>query len=588
MARNILVAVAWPYASANIHVGNLGGAYLPADIFARFHRLRGDRVLMVSGSDSHGTPITVSADAEGITPAELFERYHRRFLDLFVATGISYDLFTHTDTENHHRVAQDIFRTLLKNGYLTRKRQRQLYSVTQGRFLPDRYVEGICPICGYDGARGDQCENCGNLMDALDLINPRSRIDGSTPEVKETEHFYLDLSAFGERLGAWLERDKDDWRPQVINFARNMIKKGLQPRPITRDLDWGIRVPCEGWEGKCLYVWFEAVIGYLSASIEWARNHGTPDVWKDWWYDPTARTAYFIGKDNIVFHAVIWPAQLMGIGRLYEDDQEKQINLPWNVPANEFFTIEGKKISGSRNWAVWVDDFLTRYDPDPLRYYLTAVAPETRDTDFAWEDFLHRNNHELVATWGNLANRVLSFAYKNFEGRIPTPGLMERGDAALLARVDASFEPIAELYELCKFRAALTETMALAREVNVYLDGKAPWFQIKEDPAAAGTTVYVALRAIDSLKTLFAPVLPFSSQRLHEMLGYEGGLLGKQRIEEYHESTRSHLALTFDADALTERWEPSQLPVGQALQKPRPLFKKLDASIVEQELARMG
>jgi methionyl-tRNA synthetase len=588
MARNILVAVAWPYASANIHVGNLGGAYLPADIFARFHRLRGDRVLMVSGSDSHGTPITVSADAEGITPVELFERYHRRFLDLFVATGLSYDLFTHTDTENHHRVAQDIFRTLLKNGYLTRKSQRQLYSVTQGRFLPDRYVEGICPICGYDGARGDQCENCGNLMDALDLINPRSRIDGSSPEVKETEHFYLDLSAFGERLGAWLERDKDDWRPQVVNFARNMIKKGLQPRPITRDLDWGIRVPFEGWDGKCLYVWFEAVIGYLSASIEWARNRGTPDVWKDWWYDPTARTAYFIGKDNIVFHAVIWPAQLMGIGRLYEDDQEKQINLPWNVPANEFFTIEGKKISGSRNWAVWVDDFLTRYDPDPLRYYLTAVAPETRDTDFAWEDFLHRNNDELVATWGNLANRVLSFAYKNFEGRIPTPGLMERGDAALLARVDASFEPIAELYELCKLRTALTETMALAREVNVYLDNKAPWFQIKEDQTAAGTTVYVALRAIDSLKTLFAPVLPFSSQRLHEMLGYEGGVLGKQRIEEYHESTRSHLALTFDADALTERWEPSQLPVGQALQKPRPLFKKLDASIVEQELARMG
>jgi methionyl-tRNA synthetase len=588
MARNILVAVAWPYASANVHVGNLGGAYLPADIYARFHRLQGDRVLMVSGSDSHGTPITVAADAAGVTPGELFVRYHRRFLDLFVAMGISYDLFTHTDTENHHRVAQDIFLTLLDDGFLTRQTQRQLYSVAEGRFLPDRYVEGTCPICGHDGARGDQCENCGNLMDALELINPRSRTDGSTPEARETEHFYLDLSALGEELGAWLDKDKGDWRPQVINFARNMVKGGLQPRPITRDLDWGIPVPVEGWEGKCLYVWFEAVIGYLSASIEWARNQGTPDAWKDWWYDPSARTTYFIGKDNIVFHAVIWPAQLMGTGRLYEEDEGKRFNLPWNVPANEFLNLEGKAMSGSRNWAVWVDDFLTRYDPDPLRYYLTVIAPETRDTDFAWGDFLRRNNDELVATWGNLVNRVLSFTYKNFEGRIPVPGLMERRDAEILAKVDVSFKPIAESYELCKFRAALNETMALARDVNVYLDTKAPWFQIKEDKTAAGTTAYVALRAIDSLKTLFAPVLPFSSQQLHQMLGYEGGVCGEQRVELYRESEKTHLALIFNSGALTERWEPSQLPAGQSLRKPRPLFKKLDESIVEQELARMG
>ncbi len=587
MARNILVALAWPYASANIHVGNLGGAYLPADIYARFHRLYGDRVLMVSGADSHGTPITVAADAQGITPRELFQRFHRHFLDLFVAMGLSYDLFTHTDTENHHQVAQDIFLKLRENGYLTRKTQRQLYSTTEGRFLPDRYVEGTCPICGYDGARGDQCENCGNLMDALELIDPRSRTDGSTPQVRETEHFYLDLSAFGDALAEWLE-DKDYWRPQVVNFARNMIEKGLQPRPITRDLDWGIPVPVEGWEGKCLYVWFEAVIGYLSASIEWANNQGTPDAWKDWWYDPSARTTYFIGKDNIVFHAVIWPAQLMGTGRLYETDEDKRLNLPWNVPANEFFTIEGKKISGSRNWAVWVDDYLTRYDPDPLRYYLTAVAPETRDTDFAWEDFLHRNNDELVATWGNLVNRVLRFAYKRFDGRIPVPGLMTQEDASLLVKIDTAFEPIAQLYEACKFRAALNETMALARELNAYLDDKAPWFQIKEDQKAAGTTVYVALRAIDSLKILLAPVLPFSSQKLHQMLGYQGSVIGTQRIETYQESEQSHLALTFDPDSLTARWAPSELPAGQALQEPQPLFKKLDASIVEEELARMG
>jgi len=588
MTRNILVAVAWPYASSNIHVGNLGGAYLPADIYARFHRLRGDRVLMVSGSDSHGTPITVAADAEGVTPRELFERYHRRFLDLFVAAGLSYDLFTHTDTENHHRVAQDIFLALHRNGYLSRQRQRQLYSVTERRFLPDRYVEGTCPVCGYGGARGDQCENCGNLMDALELINPRSRTDGSPPEVRETEHFYLDLSAFAQALESWLEQDKDFWRPQVLNFARNIAREGLQPRPITRDLDWGIPLPIEGWTGKCLYVWFEAVIGYLSAAIEWARNQGTPEAWKEWWYDPAARTTYFIGKDNIVFHAVVWPAQLMGAGRLYDEDQTRRLNLPWNVPANEFFNIEGKKISGSRNWAVWADDFLTRYDPDPLRYYLTAVAPETRDTDFSWSDFFHRNNDELVATWGNLVNRALSFAYKHFEQRVPTPGPLDAQDQVILAQVEAAFEPIAGLYETCRFRAALSETMTLARELNVYLDAKAPWFQIKTDKAAAGTTLYVALRAIDSLKTLFTPVLPFSGQQLHALLGCAGSILGQQRIQEYHESARSHLALTYAAASMTGRWEPSQLPAGQALRQPAPLFKKLDESIVGEELARMG
>jgi len=587
MARNILVAVAWPYASANIHVGNLGGAYLPADIYARYHRLAGDRVLMVSGSDSHGTPITVAADREGVHPRDLFERYHRHFLDLFVAMGLSYDLFTHTDTENHHRVAQDIFLRLHENGFLLRKREKQLYSTTEGRFLPDRYVEGTCPFCGYEHARGDQCEHCGRLMDPLELINPRSRIDGSTPVVRETEHFYLNLPAFSEALKAWLQAGKAHWRPQVLNFARNMVEQGLQPRPITRDLDWGIPVPLPGWEGKCLYVWFEAVIGYLSASIEWAQHQGTPEAWKDWWYDPEARTTYFIGKDNIVFHAVIWPAQLMGTVRLYEEDPDRRLNLPWHVPANEFVTLEGRKISGSRNWAIWVDDYLTRYDPDPLRYHLTANAPETRDTDFSWADFLRRNNDELVATWGNLVHRTLNFAYRNFEGRIPIPGLMDQRDVELLATIDVAFKPIGQLIEVAQFKAALSEVMSLARRVNAYLDEKSPWFQIKEDRQAAGTTIYVALRAIDSLKVLFSPFLPFSSQRLHEMLGYEGTIIGEQRIELYRERERTHLALTYDGSQLAASWKASELPAGQPLAKPKPLFKKLDESIVEEELARL-
>ncbi len=587
MKKKILVCVAWPYASASIHVGNMAGADLPPDIYARYQRLRGNDVLMVSGSDSHGTPITVRADQEGQPPREVFERFHAEFLETFEKMGLTYDLFTHTDTENHHRVAQTLFLRLLENGYLYAKTEEQLYSVTEGRFLPDRYVEGVCPHCGYDGARGDQCENCGKLLNALELLNPRGRTDGSAPEVRETTHYYLDLPALAERLIAWLDDDKAHWRPNVINFSRNMARD-LQGRPITRDLTWGIPVPVEGWEGKCLYVWFEAVIGYLSAAIEWAKNNGQPDKWREWWYNPEARTVYFIGKDNIPFHTVIWPAILSGAERLGQADVGHSFNLPYDVPANEFLNMESRKVSGSRGWAIWVLDFLSRYEADALRYYLTANAPETRDTDFTWEDFVRRNNDELVATWGNLANRVLSFAYKHFERRVPQPDELDEADRALLSQAEAGFEPIGALLDGCKFRAALGEAMALAREVNRYLDDKAPWFQIKTNQTAAATSVYTALRAIDSLKVLFTPFLPFSSQALHEMLGYEGSLVGRQYVAAFEEETRSHRALCYDASGLTGRWEPSQLPPGQLLRKPRPLFTKLDESVVQEELARLA
>jgi methionyl-tRNA synthetase len=587
MTEKILVAVAWPYASSSIHVGNMAGADLPPDIYARYHRLKGNDVLMVSGSDSHGTPTTVRADQEGTTPREVFARFHAEFLETFQKMGLTYDLFTHTDTENHHHVAQTLFSRLLANGYLYTQTEAHPYSVAEGRFLPDRYVEGTCPHCGYDGARGDQCENCGKLLDAIELIDPRSRTDGSRPEIRETTHYFLDLPALADRLIAWLDEGKDHWRPNVIHFARNMARD-LQGRPITRDLDWGIPVPVEGWKGKCLYVWFEAVIGYLSAAVEWARNVGQPDRWKEWWYNPDARTVYFIGKDNIPFHTIIWPAILMGTDRLYEEDEGRYLNLPYDVPANEFLNMESRRMSGSRSWAVWVLDFLRRYDADALRYYLIANAPETRDTDFTWEDFVRRNNDELVATWGNLAHRVLSFAYRRFDRRVPEPGELDDADQALLDKIEAGFEPLGALLDGCKFRAALGEAMALAREVNRYLDDKAPWFQIKEDQAAAGTSLYVALRAIDSLKVLFTPFVPFSSQALHEMLGYDGSLFGRQYVATFEEDTRSHQALCYDASALTERWVPSQLPPGQLLRQPRPLFEKLDESIVEEELARMG
>jgi methionyl-tRNA synthetase len=587
MKEKILVCVAWPYASAPIHVGNMAGADLPPDIYARYHRLKGNDVLMVSGSDSHGTPITVRADQENLPPREVFERFHAEFLETFQKMGLTYDLFTHTDTENHHQVTQALFLRLLENGYLYTKTEEHLYSATEGRFLPDRYVEGTCPHCGYDGARGDQCENCGRLLDAAELIDPRSRTDGSVPEVRETTHYFLDLPALADRLIAWLDEDKEHWRPNAINFSRNMARD-LQGRPMTRDLEWGIPVPVEGWEGKTIYVWFEAVIGYLSASVEWAHNVGQPDKWKEWWYNPSARTVYFIGKDNIAFHTVIWPAILAGAQWLDEVDKGKQLNLPYDVPANEFLNMESRKVSGSRGWAIWVLDFLSRYDADALRYYLTANAPESRDTDFTWVDFVRRNNDELVAAWGNLANRVLSFAYRHFDQRVPQPGDLDAADTALLEKVAASFEPIGALVEAVKLRAALGEAMALAREVNRYLDDKAPWFQIKKDRTAAATSVYTALRAVDSLKTLFSPFLPFSSQVLHETLGYAGSLLGRQYVATFEEETRRHRALCYDASTLTECWEPSQLPPGQPLRQPKPLFKKLDESVVEEELARLA
>lgn len=588
MPDNIHVSVAWPYANGDLHVGHLAGAYLPADIFARYHRLKGNNVLMVSGSDSHGTPITVEADKRGVSPREVFEHYHHRFLDTQQQIGISYDLFTHTDTENHHRIAQDFFSILHDNEYLYQQVQRQLYSESEGRFLPDRYVEGTCPICGYSEARGDQCDNCGNLLDALELIDPRSKTDGSTPIVRETEHFFLDLPAFTDELLSYLDDHKDQWRPSVINFARNFVEGGLKGRAVTRDVEWGIPVPMEGWEDKRLYVWFEAVMGYFTASVEWAANTEQPEAWKEWWYNPQAKIFNFIGKDNIPFHTVIWQAELLGVERIYEDDAERQLNLPYDVPANEFMNIEGAQFSKSRNWAVWLPDILERYDPDAIRFYVTFAMPENRDSDFSWSDFVRRNNDDLVATWGNLANRVLSFTYKHWEGVIPEPGELRSEDKDLLERVEDAFDQIGTQLESVRLRAALQEALAVAREVNGYLE-RAPWFGvIKEDRQAAATTVYTALRAIDSLKILFAPFLPFSSEQLHQTLGYKEPIFGDLHIETYAESGRSHEALVYDGTRASGSWIPSQLTPGWRFNKPLPLFKKLDDEIVEAELSRLG
>lgn len=599
MTDPVLIAVAWPYANAEIHVGNLTGSYLPADIFARYQRLKGRKVLMVSGSDSHGTPITVRADAEHTTPLAVYERYHKGFLELFQKLGLTYDLFTSTQTENHWNVAQKMFLALKQNGFLYKESQMQWYAPSQERFLPDRYVEGTCYICGYTNARSDQCDNCGNLLDPALLINPRSKIDGSTPELRATEHFFLDLARLQDVVVEFLKLRESYWRPNVLRQSLSQIlTEGLRGRAITRDLDWGIPLPKDGlpegkeWESKRLYVWFEAVIGYLSASIEWAQIHGDKDAWREWWQKPEAKAYYFIGKDNIPFHAIIWPAEIIGadttLDKLLGSQSPARLNLPYDVPANEFMNLEGQKISGSRNWAVWANDFLSRYDPDPLRYYLTANMPESKDTDWDWEEFYHRNNDELVATWGNLANRVLSFANKHWEGRVPDPGVLTEIDLDLLHTVEDGFKTVGGELEAVHLRAALAEAMRIASEVNKYLDQTAPWQAVKTDRQAAARAIFTAIKAIDSLKIMFAPFLPFTCERLHGFLGYTTPLFGTQKTSNQADALGSHEVLEYDPAMATGSWAPSQLEAGRGLVNPQPLFKKLDISIVEEERAKLG
>ena len=593
MTKPILVAVAWPYANAQIHVGNLTGAYLPADIFARFQRMKGNDVLMVSGSDSHGTPITVRADAEKTTPLDVYQRFHQGFIELFQSVGLNYDLFSSTHTTNHFKVSQNIFLALKENGYLYPAKEFQWFAPSQGRFLPDRYVEGTCYICGYTNARSDQCDKCGNLLEPAQLINPRSKIDGSIPELRETEHYYLDLGKLQPEVVQFLQDRQSYWRPNVVRQSLGQIQAdGLHGRPITRDLDWGIPVPLEGWGEKCLYVWFEAVIGYLSATIEWSQINGQPDAWKKWWHNPEARAYYFIGKDNIPFHAIIWPAQLTGAGKEFDklmgEKEGQPFVLPYDVPANEFMNLEGQKISGSRNWAVYSQDFLSRYDPDPLRYYLTVNMPEAKDTDWDWEDFYKRNNDELVATWGNLANRVLAFTYKNWEGKVPDPGPLTEQDEALLKTVKKGFETVGNEFEMVHLRAALGEAMRLATEVNRYLDQTAPWTVIKTDRIAAARSVYTAIACIDMLKIMLAPFLPFSSEKLHVYLGYTEPLFGKQVVEKIKDQLGEHITLQYRSDNASAKWEATYLEPGRTLQMPGPLFRKLDVKIIEEERSKLG
>jgi len=553
VSERILVAVAWPYANGPLHLGHIAGAYLPADIFARYHRTKGNEVLMVSGSDQHGTPITISAEQEGKAPSEIAAKYHQQFLDSWQKLGISFDLFTATGTANHARIAQGIFLSLLNKGYIYNSTVSQPYCPNCQRFLPDRYIEGTCPYCNSPGARGDQCDNCGKPINPVELVDPRCRLCAATPQFKDSEHFFFRLSAFRDRLLAWVKQ-QSHWRQNVLNFTTRYLEEGLKDRAITRDIEWGIPVPVAGFDRKRIYVWFEAVIGYLSATKEWAKSSGDEERWRSFWQDDETKSYYFIGKDNILFHTIIWPAMLMGCGNL---------NLPYDVPANEFLTIEGRKLSTSRNWAVWLPDYLSRYEPDPLRYLLSINMPETSDADFSWGEFVRRNNDELVATYGNLAHRVLTFVYRRFNGCVPQPGEFDSHSQALIAKTDDTLKSMNGLLYRCHFREAIRSAMSLAQETNRYLDEKSPWKTIEQDRQASATALYVAMSVLSCLKTALYPFLPFSSQKLHHLLGFDGN------VED-------------------GGWQLRFPSPGQELPSPAPLFSKLDEKLAEEETSRLG
>ena len=556
MPERIFVAVAWPYANGPLHLGHIAGCYLSADIFARYHRMKGNEVLMVSGSDTHGTPITIRADQEGITPQEVVERYHAMFLESWQKLGITFDLFTTTNTENHEKVVHDVFKSLHDKGYIYTDNMLLAYCAQCDRYLPDRYVEGTCPHCGHTRARGDQCDSCGQTLDPQELIDPRCAICGATPEFRESEHFFLKLSAFEKPLLEWVEK-QDHWRNNVKNFTRQFLRDGLKDRAISRDLSWGVPLPLDGYDSKRIYVWFEAVIGYLSAAVEWADQHG--GSWEGFWKNPATKSYYFIGKDNIPFHSIIWPAIILAY--------DEGLNLPYDVPANEFLSLENQKFSTSQNWAVWVPDYLERYDPDPLRYLLSINMPESGDANFSWSEFVRRNNEELVATYGNLVNRVLSFTYRNFDGKVPGVQSLDEVDQGLLRAARETMDSVDENLYHCRFKAAIGQAFGLAQEANRYLDTKAPWKTIKEDRDQAGASLTVAMQAINCLKTILYPFMPFSSQKVHEFLGFDGP------VEEGSWDFEISVAA---------------IKAGASLREPSPLYTKLDPEIIGDEVQKLG
>ncbi len=545
-----LVTAALPYANGPVHIGHLAGVYVPADIYTRYLRLKGEDVVFVGGSDEHGVPITIKAKKEGVTPQDIVDRYHNIIKKSFEGLGISFDVYSRTTSKMHEKTASDFFRTLYDKGEFVEKTSKQLYDEEANQFLADRYVTGTCPHCGFDHAYGDQCEACGTSLNATDLINPKSAITGNVPVLRETKHWYMPLDKWEPALRKWILEDHKEWKPNVYGQCKSWLDDHLQPRAVTRDLDWGIPVPVEGAEGKVLYVWFDAPIGYISNTKELL-----PDSWEKYWKEKDSRIIHFIGKDNIVFHCLIFPAMLMAEG---------SYQLPENVPANEFLNLEGDKISTSRNWAIWLNEYLEDFPgkQDVLRYVLTANAPETKDNDFTWRDFQARNNNELVAILGNFVNRVLVLTHKYYNGIIPPVGNITEADEAVIAEFKDVKEKLGDNIEHFHFREALKDAMNLARIGNKYLADSEPWKLAKTDMDRVSTIMHLALQITANLAIAFEPFLPFSAKKLRDMLNMP-------------EANWDKLGTT------------TILAEGNKVEKPELLFEKIDDSVVDAQIARL-
>ena len=539
MKEKIFIGVAWPYANGSLHLGHIAGCYLPADIFARYNRMKGRDVLMVSGSDEHGTPITITAENENITPQAIVDRYNKEHTENMKQLGISFDLFTRTTTKNHETIVQEIFSALYEKGHVYKKSIDAYYCKNCIRFLPDRYIEGICPYCHETGARGDQCDCCGKLLDASELENVQCKLCGGTPVKQTTDHLFFALSAFEPKLLEWID-DKKHWKSNVLKFTYNWLKNGLKDRAITRDINWGINVPVSGFEDKRIYVWFDAVSGYFSASKQWSQMIGEPAKWEQWWKNKDAKHYYFLAKDNIPFHSIIWPSMLMGY--------DESLNLPYDIPANEYLCLSGEQFSKSRCVAIWVPDILKQFDADAIRYYLSINMPENKDSNWLWNDFVAKNNDELVGTYGNFVHRVVTFTSNNF-GSTPKKSNLKDMDNEALKRIKEAYKEVGNSIEKCKFKKGLRAAMNLAQFGNVYFDQNQPWKLVKTDKEGCGTVLHICLKIVQALAVFTSPYLPFSSDAIWKILGNENSIK------------------SWD-DALSELKETS-------LEKPKPLFKKL-------------
>ena len=559
-AKRILVTSALPYANGPIHLGHLSGAYLPADIYVRYQRLKRRDVLYICGSDEHGVAITITADKEQITPKDVVDRYHAINRESFERFGMSFDNYSRTSLPLHHQTAQEFFLEMHRRGILKEKAEKQFFDAKAQMFLPDRYVEGTCPVCSNPDARGDQCERCGSYLNPTDLINPRSKISGETPVLKETSHWYFPLGEFQKRLEAYVqERDKSDgWKENVLNYCSGWFKDGLQDRAVTRDLDWGVTVPLKGYENKVIYVWFDAVLGYISSTKEWAQRRGKPDDWKRYWCDDQTKYVAFIGKDNVVFHCIVFPAMLMA----WNDGRADQYILPDNVPANEFLNFEGSKFSKSRGWGIDVLEFLKKYPADPLRYYLGVNLPEYRDSDFFWRDFQAKNNNELADILGNFVNRTLQFAARTFESIVPERGPLTERDKAMLDILAKTPGVAGDFYERYRFRDGILEVMNLARAANKYFNDSEPWKTVKSDRERCATTINISIQLVRALALLMFPVIPESSGKLWKDLRCPGS------VEDASWDSAAELAI----------------PAGRKIGTPVILFNKIEDDVIQKEL----